>query len=1011
MPRIPDEEVARIKQEVSLLALVKRQGYQVTKQGKDYVVKCPFHTDDTPSLVISPKTNLYHCFGCGAAGSVIDWVMKTQNVSFRHAVEILRDDIPSLAAPSQVERKVNDKPKFEGLFSEDDDDQAVLQQVIDFYHETLKQSPDALDYLRKRGLDDPELISQFKIGFANRTLSYRLPSKQYKAGKLQRGKLNELGLLRDSGHEHFNGSIVVPVFDNEGNVVEVYARKTIEKLRKGTPKHLYLPGPHAGVWNHEGLENQSEVILCEALLDAMTFWVHGYKNVTASYGTQGFTDEHLQCFKTCGVERLLIAYDRDEAGNTAAELLAKKLQAEGFGCYRIELPKGMDVNEYALNVTPANKSLGLLIRSALWLGNGQPPKRDNADVADEVNQTADVEKLLDLPSFAAPAHPAPAALAHPGASAARPEINPPAEALPAAPKCEVEAEVKETEITFNFGNRHYRVRGLDKNKNYDVLKVNVLVRHNENLHVDSFDMYSAKARQAFIKLASLEVECEENILKKDLGKVLLKLEDLQEKRLSQTPEPEVKLSALSPEEEQAALELLKDKNLLDRILNDFNRCGVVGEETNKLVGYLAASSRKLDRPLAVIIQSTSAAGKSSLMDAILNLMPEAERVQYSAMTGQSLFYMGETNLKHKILAIAEEEGASNASYALKLLQSEGEITIASTGKNDETGDLITKEYKVEGPVMLFLTTTAIDIDEELLNRCLVLTVNESREQTRAIHAAQRQRRTLEGLQDKLEKEQLVALHRNAQSLLRTFPVINPFASQLTFLDDKTRTRRDHEKYLTLIDSIALLHQHQRQIKTTNHNGKAIEYIEVELSDIEMANKLAHEVLGRTLDELPPQTRKLLKLTQEMVKAGCKSESLEQKHYRFSRRELRAYTHWSDTALKVHMARLVELEYLLVHRSGKGQGYVYELLYDQAIDHAENHMMGLINLKNLGYDEKRSGQNGARSGSGQASVRGQPGQQKPLKANGHNALQESSLENLKSTSLLKNDEHRNLVVVP
>ena len=84
------------------------------------------------------------------------------------------------------------------------------------------------------------------------------------------------------------------------------------------------------------------------------------------------------------------------------------------------------------------------------------------------------------------------------------------------------------------------------------------------------------------------------------------------------------------------------------------------------------------------------------MDAVLALMPEEERVQYSAMTGQSLFYMGETNLKHKILAIVEEEGAERASYALKLLQSEGELTIASTGKDPATGQLVTQEYRVEG---------------------------------------------------------------------------------------------------------------------------------------------------------------------------------------------------------------------------------------------------------------------------------------------------------------------------
>ena len=199
---------------------------------------------------------------------------------------------------------------------------------------------------------------------------------------------------------------------------------------------------------------------------------------------------------------------------------------------------------------------------------------------------------------------------------------------------------------------------------------------------------------------------------------------------------------MTPEEKDEALRLLQSPNLLERIVADFD---VVGETTNKLVGYLAAVSRKLDQPLAIIIQISSAAGKTSLMEAILAFVPPEDQVKYSAMTGQCLFYMGETDLKHKILAIVEEEGAERASYALKLLQSEGALTIASTGKDASTGRMTTQEYRVEGPVMLFLTTTAIKIDEELLNRCLVLTVDENREQTRAIHQFQRRRQTLAGL--------------------------------------------------------------------------------------------------------------------------------------------------------------------------------------------------------------------------------------------------------------------------
>ena len=323
------------------------------------------------------------------------------------------------------------------------------------------------------------------------------------------------------------------------------------------------------------------------------------------------------------------------------------------------------------------------------------------------------------------------------------------------------------------------------------------------------------------------------------------------------------------------------------------------------------------------------------------------------MTGQSLFYMGETNLK-KDTAIAEEEGASNASYSLKLLQSEGKITMASTGKDDSTGNLVTREYTVQGPVMLFLTTTAIDIDEELMNRCLVLSVNESREQTQAIHAAQRAKRTLRGLQNKLEKERAISLHRNAQRLLKPLQIINPYMDQLTFLDDKTRTRRDHEKYLTLIDSIALLHQYQREIKTVTYAGGEMEYIEVTLSDIETANRLAHDILGRTLDELPPQTRKLLKQIQQLVKAECEREKIDQNHFRFSRKTIRDFTQWSDGQLKIHCRRLEEMEYLLVHRGGRGQSIEYELLYNGEIDSDQAQLMGLLNPKNLHYDKEKLG---------------------------------------------------------
>jgi len=248
----------------------------------------------------------------------------------------------------------------------------------------------------------------------------------------------------------------------------------------------------------------------------------------------------------------------------------------------------------------------------------------------------------------------------------------------------------------------------------------------------------------------------------------------------------------------------------------------------------------------------------------------------------------------------------------------------------------------------------------------------------------------------------LTLHQNAQRLLKPLAVVNPYSDALTFIDDRTRTRRDHEKYLTLIDSIALLHQHQRPVKNIAHGDKTLRYVEVTLEDIETANRLAHEVLGRSLDELPPQTRKLLRLIVKRVTARCTALAMNQSDYRFSRREVRDDTNWSDTALKVHLARLAEMEYLLVHHGSRGQSYVYELLYQGEGEQGKPFLMGLIDVKTLRYDEKKSGQKDTWSGSGQPPVRGQSGagqgNKNSLKPNNSKALLDSDDELLKKALL-------------
>jgi len=1008
MARFDDSFLQGMKDDFDIVGLIESYGTKLKERpGTDgeLIGLCPIHDDKSPSLVVNRKKNVWNCLGaCGCGGDVIQWVMHAEKVSFRYAVELLKEkSVGKLAAGGT---KANNVRRLESPIGATAADHELLGQIADYYHARLKESPDALSYLQKRLITDPEAIERFKLGFSDRTLGLRLPIKQVKDGADIRERLQTLGVLKESGHELLRGCITFPI-PVIGGIGEIYGRR-IDNGGKTKVKHFYLNGPHVGVWNIEAFVACDELILCESIIDALTFWCAGFRNVTTIYGANGLTSDILDALKQHNIKRLLIAYDSDEAGNKATEKHSPEFERLGIELFRIKMAAGMDINSYAQTAQGGcddnvHNWLALLIRNATWLGKGKASaittptpdflqqSRDQFAVDDAKEKTAKAERPLREKKDSQPAAsasdigesksksktatkktspletvgpttsglatgkgPAVSSLAaEKPAGAAKPQAAQPpaaekqplaASPSPAAPK-EIDAEIKENGIVLEIGNRSYRVRGLEKNLAFDVLKLNVMVRKDEQFYVDTFDLYAARARGVFVKEASRELGFDPEVIKRDLGKVLLKLESLQDEQIEQTLAAKEEKIELTDKDKQAALDLLKQPNLIERILADFAACGVVGEETNKLVGYLAATSRKLDKPLAVVIQSSSAAGKSLLMDAILSFIPSEEQVGYSAMTGQSLFYMGSMELQHKILAIAEEEGVAQASYALKLLQSEGQLTIASTGKDASTGRMETQEYHVEGPVMIFLTTTAIDIDEELLNRCVVLTVDENRDQTRAIHDQQRKNETLEGLLTSGGSASVRKLHQNVQRLLRPLQVVNPYAHLLKFCDDQARRRRDHMKYLTLIRSITLLHQYQREIKTVVLGDETVQYIEVELTDIVLANRLADQVLGKSIDELPPQTRRLLMELFQWVQSECKRLKIEQREFRFTRRMIRESLGWSQTALKKHLERLMEMEYVLTHRSGSRR-CEYELIYDGRGREGQPTMCGLIDVAKL-----------------------------------------------------------------
>ena len=907
--KISKADIEAIKRTHDLREVIESYGVSLKKKGSNYVGLCPFHKEKTPSFTVNPKTNLYHCFGCNAGGDVIGFVTKKEGIGFREAMEKLGSQKP----------EVRHRNKGNGLTPQTHNSQLnktrLLNRVVSFYHKSFCEDHRAMEYLKSRGITDNSIFADFRIGYSNGTLLNTIPDE----GDIL-DALKQIGILNDKGHEMFYGSVVFPVFDENKDCVGLYGRRITE----GETDHLYLPGQRKGVFNHQAAKRSKSIILTESIIDALTLYDAGFKDVIPCYGVNGLTEDHLTLFIRNQTKEVYICFDRDDAGEQAAEKIKEQLKEKNIEAYIVRLPDmslRLDRNpsEEERFPTSGNDKQKIDINSFFLL-------TDNA--------SSIFERLLK-------------------------ESNP---RTSIRSDKEIKHEQKfyektDSGFTIQYGERRYELKGITKEgvklkATIKAIKLSAISSqpstpelHNSKLstrfHLDTVDLYSNRSRLFFAKACAVLFTEKEELITEDITRLIDLCESWRPANTETTP-----IQRMTKTDEEEALEFLKSSSLFNCILSDFETIGITGEEPNKLMCYIAAASRKLDEPLSILIQSRSAAGKSTLQDAIIMLIPTEDYIKYTRLTGQALFYKEEDSLIHKLLCIEEEHGARDASYSIRNIQSSKYLSIAATGKDPVTGKLKTEEYRVKGPVALMITTTEVELDYETSNRFITLTIDESKEMTERILQKQREQETLEGLIRKAETERIIKRHHNAQRLLRPLQVINPYAEHLTYPSESLRARRDHKKYLGLIKAIAFIHQYQREIKSIEHNGEPLQYIEVIVEDIEKANRLAGETFGRSLDELSPPSRALLKMIHEMVEARCKELKIEPKDYRFSRRDIREWTRWSDFQIKCHIRQLEDMEYLYSITGKKGKEYVYELLYPGGGEDGRPFLMGLTSIEQL-----------------------------------------------------------------
>jgi hypothetical protein len=474
-----------------------------------------------------------------------------------------------------------------------------------------------------------------------------------------------------------------------------------------------------------------------------------------------------------------------------------------------------------------------------------------------------------------------------------------------------------------IGNRRYEVRGLERSLRH--LKATIRAERGGRLHVDVIDLYVARARRQFVQGLVRLFDESADLIESDVAKLLIACE-------ARVAQPDLAAPAQVPDpipeaDRKEAEAFGRDPKLLDVIADDFARCGIVGEQANQLLCYLVMTSRKLPRPLSVMNLSCSGSGKSTLQDAVLSFCPAEDLIKVTHLSGKALFHKERSSLKHKVLAIEEDEGARSANYALRNLISAGELTTEVTSKDPASGRLITTTNKVEGPAAVFVTTTAPDLDAETKSRFFVTSIDESREQTRAILERQRHAHTLAGISAQQALRDIRRRHHAFQRLLQPLHVVNPTAPKLGYRDDRLSSRRDQPKLLRLIEAFAFLHQMQKPIR---QHG-AVNYIEVDDIDLRAAARLMRELSGRGSGDLSPPSRKLLQELDQMrtARAAATPKEAPPPPFFFTRQQVRDSTGWSEATLHRHLTELLRFEYVIQERGGHSGPHRYRLHWQES----------------------------------------------------------------------------------
>ena len=369
---------------------------------------------------------------------------------------------------------------------------------------------------------------------------------------------------------------------------------------------------------------------------------------------------------------------------------------------------------------------------------------------------------------------------------------------------------------------------------------------------------------------------------------------------------------VSAEKQKQTLEFLSHPNLLEEIDKQIEKAGIAGEETNRKLLFLIASTYKMYTTLHCMIQGASGSGKKHLINTIVQCFPSEDVLTLNRATSKSFYHYNKEELLDKLVVIQDLDAFDKqACYAFKELQ-RGNINSATTYK-DKYGNLSSAIKNIRSHFASMSSTCKAEEYTEQMSHVMVLRVDESNEQTKRI--IERQNRKLAGHIDSNEEQQARIILQNCIRTLKPFEVVNPYADKIHLPLEAKEQRKLNDHYQAIVRQIILLHQYQRE---KDFKGRLI----ATPTDLEMASNILFDAILLKVDDLDASLRNFF----DQLKQYVKKQSKAGEEVQFTQREVRIALHLSKATCFRSLQELEKLEYVQRTSGYANRGFKYKILY-------------------------------------------------------------------------------------